>query len=371
MSKIMKKLAYSIFSFIIAVSVSTQIQQLNAALLDKEISGSLEFAISQFSKENLSIDEIDLKELSGGMSSNKLYSLKIAEEKYVLRILSTKHTLAARQNEIDAHEIGAALGIAPEIVYKDKDFKFIVMRFINGHILTRNDLQNPTVIAYLGNMIGKLHSYQGQFQNIRTQNDRVRKHCERAISKDNAFPSIYKNLYEDFILSGSIINKNDLVFSHADLNAANILFDENGRIYFIDWTSATWDHRYTDLGYFSLLNGMTDEQAHIFLEAYLKHSPTVDEWYKFKLAQKRTCFVTATVWLDFAESPEDKLLPKIERIAKLDSLLNSKDLKTGTDYIADGKIISPTSGDTEAIKLFALGFLKNYIEFQLPKPIQG
>lgn len=146
------------------------------------------------------------------MSSNKLYSLKIAEEKYVLRILSTKHTLAARQNEIDAHEIGAALGIAPEIVYKDKDFKFIVMRFINGHILTRNDLQNPTVIAYLGNMIGKLHSYQGQFQNIRTQNDRVRKHCERAISKDNAFPSIYKNLYEDFILSGSIINKNDLVF---------------------------------------------------------------------------------------------------------------------------------------------------------------
>lgn len=325
----------------------------------------MQSAILQLSGD-LSIEKVNFIELKGGMTSTKLYTFEIIGQKYVLRILNDKQSLESRQNEIAAHRIAASMGIAPELNYVDKDYHFMIMPFIKGHTLKQVDLQDNDIIETLGKMIGKLHHYKGEFNQTRTQVDRARKHYEKAIKKEIAFPSIYKNLYNEYIAESENLNKINQVLCHADLNPANILISDDGDLYIIDWTSTTWDNSYTDLGYFTFLNGLDENQSKIFLKAYFGREPTKEEWKQLKLAQKRTSFLTSTVWFDFSESKQDKLVPLEDRLEKVNRLLKSENIRLGQDYIAKEEIISPLSGQHEALKLYALGFLKTYITFEVP-----
>ena len=331
-----------------------------------QFADSFDQAINQIVGQNFPREDVIISPINCGMTSNKIFLVTINDKRYVLRTLPPKHDMKSKINEICAHNYAAQIGLAPPLIYVDKNLQFMIMPYIDGHNLSLEDLQDPNVLRKIGESLAKLHRYQGEFNQYRPQIDRTKKHFERAQKKKVALPSLYKELYEKYYREGTKINKNtkDLVLCHADLNPANIIIAKDGTIYFIDWTSATWDDRYTDLGYFSLINGLSDDQSRLLLNAYFCQKLTNIKWKMFKNAQRRTSFLTATVWFDFSESDEDKIIPGNERIKKLDTLLKDPHLKTGLEYTSSHEVVSPTSGSTKAIRFYALGFLKTYIEWK-------
>lgn len=328
---------------------------------DASLKHSLETAITSLADDNYPIENIRFHALAGGMTSAKLFTFDINRKKYVLRLLKAKDDLGDKQNEIKAHKYAADNGFAPALAYVDPELKFTVMDFIEGRMLTRADLHDKSVITSLGGLLARLHQYKGDFNKHRSQNDRARKHYERAVKKGVAMPSTLYKMYEEFIRQGRQSEEKDLVLCHGDLNASNIIVGNNGRLYLIDWPSATLDDRYSDLGYLTFLNGMSDPESKLFLQAYFGRHATLKEWKKFKQAQKRTSFLTAVIWFDFSESEQDKLTPMSERVQRLDELLKSGNLKTARDYIDNNEVVPVTSKQREAIRWYALGFFKTYV----------
>lgn len=301
------------------------------------------------------------KDLEGGMSSTKLYCFSAEEKKYVLRIFPAKYPAQKRAKEVQAHQIAAQMGIAPKLLYVDKKANVLLMPFVDGHTLSFVDLKSPRVLRNLGKSLQKFHSYSGSFDQNRTQLARVKKHYERALKKGVSFPTIMAKVYEEYVKESQLLEKEEKVLCHGDLNPNNILVTDDGNILIIDWTNATWEDPCAEIAYLTFLSGFTPRQTEAFLQAYLGRSPTVSELNQLNLYQKRVSFLTSTIWFDFSESPDALKVPMKERVDHLDRHLRSPCLMTGTDYIRSGEIVSPTSGDHDAIKWTALGFLKTYI----------
>jgi thiamine kinase-like enzyme len=322
---------------------------------------SMDSAIAHIAGEGHIKEEIEFSELSGGMTTAKLFTFVIDNNKYILRSLKDHHPMKTRGNEITAQKFASTIGIAPEVTFVDKEMKFMVMPYIEGHILTQKDLLDHRVVESLGIMLSELHCYEGAFDQLKPQIYRTKKHFERAVKKGVALPSQYHSLYKNYIQQGHMLSDQEQVLCHADLNPSNIIVGNDNKIYLIDWTSSTWDNKYTDLGYFSFVNGLDDEQSKRLICSYLGRDVTQDEWQKLKNAQKRTSFLTATVWFDFSESAQEKNIPMDDRVAHLDKMLQDPNFKTGQEYIKRNEIVSPLTGETQSIKLYALGFFKTYI----------
>lgn len=303
--------------------------------------------------------------MSGGFTSSKLFLFSADQKPYVLRVLDPKRlsnpalTFDKRMREVLTHRAAAPLGIAPEIVYSDPNGLILIMRYIDSHTLNSTDLDDEKFLLHLGSSLSRLHQTEIQLPEKRTQLDRVRKHYERAKGKGIAFPSNLESLYEEYFVEGKKLLGRE-VLCHGDLNPANILV-QNGTPLFIDWAGATYDSLFTDLGYLTLLSAMNSEQTVLFLKGYFGRAPTSDELKRVQIAQARTCFITAIVWLDFSETPEDQKRPMQERVERLDDLLASSTLKTGFEYICDGSIVNPATASAQENQNVALGFLKEYL----------
>jgi len=338
----------------------------NIFFKDTPFAESVNRAISKIAGEHFPRENVTVSPLNGGMTLTQIFLLTINDKKYILRILSPRNDMASKINEIRAHTYAAQIGLAPPLTYVDEKLQFMIMPYIEGHNLSLKDLDNPKVLKKIGGSLAKLHRYKGEFNQNKPQIYRTQRHLLRAQEEKVALPSAYQGIYEKYHKEGLELNKNpkSLVLCHGDLNPTNIIVSKDGNIYFIDWTSATLDNRYTDLGYFSLVNGLNDNQSRVFLNAYFGQDLTDKQWSMFKNSQRRTSFLTATVWFHFSESNQDKRTPPKKRIKKLDMLLKDPQLKTGLEYAKSHEVVSPRSESKEAIRLYALGFLKTYMEWK-------
>lgn len=309
--------------------------------------------------------ELQFEILLGGFSGSKLYTFSVGSEKYVLRVIDPKRldnplpTLDKRKNEVIAHKMASDLGVAPEFIYSDSDALIIIMKFIEGHTLSKNDLGDKDVLQRLGRALRKIHDSRPSFPWNFTQLDRARKHYKRAKVKGIAFPSIFQKQYDQFEAEISGLG-DETVFCHGDLNPANILV-KDGQVYFIDWQKASFDHRYGDFGYFTLLSGMNSNESSIFLEAYLGRPPSYEELKMIDLAQQRASLLTSIVWFEFSESKEELQLPRQSRIERLDQALTSPNTKRGQEYIFSKETVNPLEEPSREVQKFGLAFLKEYL----------
>ncbi|MBN9543679.1 MAG: phosphotransferase [Alphaproteobacteria bacterium] len=309
------------------------------------------------------LHKIHISILDGGMSSIQLYIISVEDKKYVLRPLKTKHSYDSRKTEVTAHNYAANLGFASKIIFEDKDLRFLIIEYIEGRVLEHKDFHDINIINKLGNILSQIHKFKGSLNQTSNNIDRVVKHYTRAIAKDVAHPSCVHKLYEEFIQEGYQIieNKENIVLCHRDLNRTNIMLDKNNDLQILDWTTATWDNKYTDLGFLAAVNGFDENKNKILLGSYFGRNCSDQEYRLLKNAIQRSYFVTSIVWFEFSESDEDKLISKDKRIEYLDRRLNSKDLRLGDYYIKNNCIVSPLTGNPCDIKEMALSFLKSYL----------
>jgi len=317
--------------------------------------------IGSISGQSVDEDQLHFAPLGGGMSHSKLFVFSLENHQYVLRIIDPrgKERKETRIKEVLAQKAAASIGIAPEVIYSDPEGLIMIMRYIDGHPLTKRDLKEKKLVQNLGTTLRRLHQIRIALPTKRTQFDRADKHYRRIKEKGIALPSNFSTLYDTYIQETRGFTGND-VLCHEDLNPGNILV-QNGTPFLIDWTGASYDHPYTDIGYLTLMSGMNQDQTLVLFEEYLERKPTQDELKKVKLAQARVCLLAALVWFDFSETDEEIKNRKEERIRFLDQQLNSPTLKTGHEYILEGIVVNPFSAPKEEVRKFALGFLKEYL----------
>lgn len=111
-----------------------------------------------------------------------------------------------------------------------------------------------------------------------------------------------------------------------------------------------------------MLNGIPGERLNQFLSVYYNRKPTQDEIMQVKFAQKLVCFVSATAYFDFPESKKDRKLKRKTRLANLDKLLQSNEIKPILESIRENEVISIKSRRKDEIKQYAISCYKEFLE---------
>lgn len=309
--------------------------------------------------QDVAADQIRFEPMLGGGSKAKLFRVDVGDKKYVLRLLDENQPVGQRMSELNAHRIGVELQIAPEIIYADPQPLVILMEFIEGRTLTRDDLDNAEVVKQVVSALKKFHHYSendsSSYSGIlrRTKVKAIHDLYDRYKHKKGViFPSCYDPLHsklqEDFV---TLKRKHTL--SHGDFNRHNILISEEGHIYVIDWACAGIDHPFLDIGWLATSLAANDVQLQGLLREYLEREPTTDEVNEVFFFKDVTAFLLATLWIGRQEERDQ---------GKLDVLLAGP-LKSGSQYIAEGVSVEDVLREKgTGLTVYSLGWLKEFIE---------
>lgn len=309
---------------------------------------------------NVKFNDIKLKKQKLGMTSSQSYICEINGQKYILKLFKKRTKSEQRKNEMESVKILSKLDLGPKLVAAAEDDSFYIREYTKGKLVKSSDFQNEKVLINFAKALKKLHSYNTDMESQKTLINRSEKHYKSIMKKKVALPFGFEKSYAKFQELYSKL-PNQKGFCHNDLNPLNILISKNGEVSFIDLENCGNANVYEELGYATLLCGISDKNLELFLKSYLERNPSQTEIAAVKLAQKLVSFLTFAVWLDFSESKKDKKIPIETRRKALNDLLNSKDLKTAEDFINENKTVSIKSRNKMLIKQYALAFYKRYL----------
>jgi thiamine kinase-like enzyme len=201
--------------------------------------------------------------------TNQNYRIDVGDESFVLRIAGANTELLGidRYNEHAAHQIAAAIGVAPEILYFIEPEGYIISRFITGRSLPPEEIARPENIRRVTEVIRRVHAMPaipGTFSAFRVVED----YTQTARHYGVAFPDNFDWLLARMadIEAAFLPDPFTPCPCHNDLLNANFLND--GQIRILDWEYAGMGDRFFDLANFSVNHGFEDEQDHLLLEAY-------------------------------------------------------------------------------------------------------
>jgi guanylate kinase len=259
---------------------------------------------------NESVNNLCFKPLLGGVSKAQVFQFDVKNKKYVLRLLDEHEPIDRRLSELSAHKIGVELRIAPTLFYHtDKNPLVLVMEFIEGRLFSRNDLNNREIITKVMQAIKKFHCYASKEHLLqRTRVDVIQDLYDHSRLKNDAvFPSCFDRLHKKLQLDHANLKTQPLP-SHGDLNPDNILIAEDGNIYLIDWTEASIDNPFLDIGWLSCFSAANNDHVKNLLREYLGRNPNESEVKETLFFRDVTIFYIATYWLGFQEEKNQDTL---------------------------------------------------------------
>jgi hypothetical protein len=127
--------------------------------------------------------------------------------------------------------------------------------------------------------------------------------------------------------------------SHDDLHRENILVTGEEPP-FIDWSEATWDEPFSDVGEPCLLSQLSLEQEKLFLRVYLGKEPGQNDMERLKKTKGKVCLFISCPWFRLAERRENQNIPEASRIALLDAKLKQITLKNLGKFASEDLALS-------------------------------
>ena len=167
-----------------------------------------------------------------------------------------------------------------KILYHDLDRGILIREFHEGKEISYSDIRRKENLISLGKEIKKVHEIK--IDNVAINN------FENAIEnyRDTLKNKIKNNWYlnQGFKIFDSLsYRKEQIIFSHNDLNRENILF--NKKYFFIDWEYASANSPYFDLASIISSYDFNDEEIGYLFDGYNKNfifdQEKLKNWVKF------------------------------------------------------------------------------------------
>lgn len=239
---------------------------------------------------------IEPRVLEGGIT-NKNFIVEDARGKYVVRTGGDipMHGIV-RASELRAAKAAEAAGITPPIVHAEPGLT--VIRFIDGHTFTPEDVRNPNNLECLVTLMRACHQDVARrlrgpapmFWPFHVIRDYAHTLIEGSSRHAGDLPSLLSKSQSLEAAVGPI----EVVFGHNDLLAANIL-DDGGRLWLIDWEYAGFNSPLFDLGGLASNSEMPPDLTQSLVEQYFGR-PLDDRLRRQLAAMTAASLLRETLW---------------------------------------------------------------------------
>jgi aminoglycoside phosphotransferase (APT) family kinase protein len=211
----------------------------------------------------------EVRRLTGGLSTALVYRLTVSGNPYVLRVIMNEDAGWEPTRHFANMQAAAEAGIAPRVLYASVADRVSLTDFVEP----RPWPPNPSPLV--GRTLRRLHSL-APFPQLTTGDyfesmDGFVRRFRAANPLPGAETDELLARYDDMV---KVVSRGaeDLVASHNDLKADNMVFDGE-RVWFIDWEAAFRNDRYLDLSVVAnfFVRDPLDEDA--LLGAYFGEEP--------------------------------------------------------------------------------------------------
>ena len=202
-----------------------------------------------------------------GDANEGVFRVRVDGQDYALKLAApdaiSRETMA---HECDAARAGAALGLAPEVLFAMPDVGVLVTRFVAGAALTAETLRSPTTLVRVAGALRTLHAsadiagtqdLPGDLAyELSTAEAQFEAPLRATLSA--IVPQIWNALAHNAVPPRPC---------HNDVHAGN-LFDDGGRIALIDWAAAAMGDPAWDLAMLGSSARFDDDDRSKLLAAY-------------------------------------------------------------------------------------------------------
>lgn len=206
--------------------------------------------------------------LDGGYSSSLNFKILIKNKPFVLRIIKNISPVNDPTRRFTCMKIAAQAGIAPKVYYTDTDDAIAIVDYIDAKSIQQSFNSFDKLLPLLADLVRNIHDLS-PFPTLVNFLDGVDLFIKQ-FKELNMFPEevtadvfkYYKQIQKHYPRDDQ-----DLVASHNDLHARNILCDGN-RLWVIDWEAAFLNDRYADLAIVAKSFVSDKNQEKIYLNYY-------------------------------------------------------------------------------------------------------
>lgn len=239
---------------------------------------------------------VDPEPLDGGIT-NTNFKVTDRGETFVVRIGDDIpiHQVM-RFNERAAGRAAFQAGLSPEIVHAEPGA--IVMRFIEGHTLTPEDVRADGMLERIVPLLRTCHTEVPRHLRGPALAFWVfhvlRDYGHTLVEGGSRHTGLLPGLQESAQTLENAVGETTIVFGHNDLLAGNFI-DDGSRLWLIDWDYAGFNSPFFDLGNLASNNEFSRDQERQLLELYFE-APPDDGLMRRYDAMKCASLLRETMW---------------------------------------------------------------------------
>ena len=237
----------------------------------------------------------DITPLDGGLTNVNVL-VTDGDSKYVVRLGADipEHGVM-RWNELALSNAASYGGFSPKVVHHEPGV--LVLEFIEAKTFTEADVQNPEILPRVIDFIRQVHldlSKHLAQPVLAFWPYHVNRTYVKRLMTDG---SVYKAALPEMLVQNDRLEaatgKIDMVITHNDLLAANIL-DDGKRLWLIDWEYGGFSSPLFDLAGLASNNGLSEQQERAMINQYFDSDDST-RWRSYN-ALKCSSLLRETLW---------------------------------------------------------------------------
>lgn len=204
---------------------------------------------------------------------------------FALRL--TNRTAYAKKRTAERSKMASNIGVGPHVHFVSPNGSVLITDWVVG---TTGPELVPETLQKIADKVRLFHEkYQNvqSFPRLYSIGDRIGARL-KDIAKATGQENLFSFLLQDIDLLEKMLKKDQPRPIHGDLNTGNIVLDQAGEVYFIDWGDSITSDPYDDLAALSFSYAMTDAEEQRLLSHYLKRLPASDERQRLKMKRLQT-----------------------------------------------------------------------------------